>query len=91
MTKTELKLTETTHNLDTANEKIALQELQLTESLKRIALLEEQNSNKDLQIASLITYLVPQLPTGRLEWKVKGVKQKIQNKEEFIGSSLVLN
>ena len=48
---------------------------------KRIAILEEQNSDKDLQIASLITYLVPQLPTGRLEWKVEGVKQKIQDKE----------
>ena len=82
MTKTELKFIKTTHNLDTANEKIAFQELQLTESLKRITLLEEQNSNKDLQIASLITYLVPQLPTGRLEWKVEGVKQKIRNKEE---------
>ena len=99
MTEIKLKQTESTqvtqdlrHNLDLANEKIAVQELQFTESLKltraelnaatkRIALLEEQNSNKDLQIASLITYLVPQLPTGRLEWKVEGVKQKIQNKE----------
>ena len=73
MTKTELKLIETTRNLDTANEKIAFLELQLTKSLKRITLLEEQNSNKDL---------VLQLPTGRLEWKVEGVKLKIQNKEE---------
>ena len=47
---------------------------------KRIAILEEQNSDKNLQIASLITYLVPQLPTGRLEWKVEGIKQKIQSK-----------
>ena len=44
--------------------------------------MEEQNSNKDLQIASLITSILPQLPKGRLEWKVEGVKQKIQNKEE---------
>ena len=73
--------------------KIAVQELQFTESLKlsraelnaatkRIAILEEQNSNKDLQIASLITSIYPQLPKGRLEWKVEGVKQKIQNKEK---------
>ena len=80
------------HNLDNANEKIAVQELHFTESLKlsraelnaateRIAILEEQNYDKDLQIASLITYLVPQLPSGKLIWKVEGVKLKIRNKE----------
>ena len=48
----------------------------------RIAILEKQNLDKDIQIASLtttITHLSP-LPTGRLEWNIKGVKQKIQNK-----------
>ena len=80
-------------NLDTANEKIAVQELQFTKSLelsraelnaatKRIAILEKQNSNKDLQIASLITSIYPQLPKGKLEWTVEGVKQEIRNKEE---------
>ena len=44
--------------------------------------MEEQNSAKDLQIASLITSIYPQLRTGSLEWKVEGVKQKIQNREE---------
>ena len=48
----------------------------------RIAVLEKENSDKDLQIASLTKTLLSQLPTGRLEWKVKEVKQKIQNKEE---------
>ena len=74
MTKMEHKLVKSTHNLDTVN-------AELNAATKRIAVLEKQNSNKDLQIASLITYLVPQLPTGRLEWKVEGVKQKIRNKE----------
>ena len=100
ITEIKFKQTESTqvtqdlrHNLDLANEKIAVQELQFTESLKlsraelnaatkRIAILEEQNSNKDLQISSLITSIYPQLPKGRLEWKVEGVKQKIQNKEK---------
>ena len=46
----------------------------------RIAVLEKENSDKDLQIASLTKTLLSQLPTGRLEWNVEGVKQKIQNK-----------
>ena len=89
LTEMKLKQNESTqviqrlrHNLDTASEKIAVQELQFTESLKRIAILEEQNSDKDLQIASLITSIFPQLPKGKLEWKVEGIKQKIQNREE---------
>ena len=90
LTETKQKQNESTqvsqrlqHNLDTANEKIAVQELQFTESLKRIVILEEQNSDKDLQIASLTKTLFTytQLPTGILEWKVEGVKQKIHNKE----------
>ena len=88
LTEMKLKQSESTqvtqciqHNLDTANEKIALQELQFTESLKRIAVLEKQNSDKDQIIASMIPSLLLQLPKGKLEWKVEGVKQKIQNKE----------
>ena len=54
---------------------------ELNAATERIAILEKQNSDKDLQMVSLITYLVPQLPKGRLEWKVEGVKQKIRNKE----------
>ena len=46
----------------------------------RIAVLEKENSDKHLRIASLTKTLLSQLPTGRLEWKVEGVKQKIQNK-----------
>ena len=55
------------HELSIANEKIAVQELQ-------VAILEKHNS-------SLITTLLSLLPAGRLEWNIKGVKQKIQNKE----------
>ena len=71
-----------------ANEKITLQELQFTESLNaatnRIEILEKQNSDKDIQIASLTTTftLLSSLPTGRLEWNIKGVKQGIRNKEQ---------
>ena len=81
MTDVKLKLNESTlrlqHELDTANEKIADQELQFT---NRIATLEKQNSDKDQRIASLITAVSSLLPTGRLEWNIQGVKQKIQNK-----------
>ena len=62
------------HELSIANEKIAVQELQ-------VAVLEKQNSDKDIQIASLTTTLLSPLPTGRLKWNIKGVKQNIQNKE----------
>ena len=78
------KLSMTVMNKST-NEKIALQQLQFTESLNaatnRIATLEKQNSDKDIQIASLTTTLLSLLPTGRLEWNIEGVKQKIQNIE----------
>ena len=53
-----------------------------TESTNKIAILEKQNSDKDLQIASLTKALLSQLPTGRLEWNVKEVKQKIENKDK---------
>ena len=53
-----------------------------TEFTNRIAILEKQNSDKDLQIASLTKALLSQLPTGRLEWNVKEVKQKIENKDK---------
>ena len=76
MTDVKLKLNESTlrlqHELDTANEKIADQEL-------RIATLEKQNSDKDLKIASLA--LSSLQPTGRIEWNIQGVKQKIQKTE----------
>ena len=53
-----------------------------TEFTNKIAILEKQNSDKDLQIASLTKALLSQLPTGRLEWNVKEVKQKIENKDK---------
>ena len=89
LTEMKQKQIESANNLDAANEKIAVQEeslklsrAELNAATKRIAILEKQNSDKDLQIASLITSIYPQLRTGRLEWKVEGVKQKIRNKEE---------
>ena len=56
-------------------------EQKLNESTNRIAVMEKQISDKDSQIASLIKTLLSQLPTGRLEWNIEGVKQKIQDKE----------
>ena len=51
----------------------------------KIAILEKQNSDKDVQIASLtetlFTYTQLPVGTGRLKWNVKEVKQKIQVKE----------
>ena len=84
MTDMKLKLNESTlrlqHELDSANEKIADLELHFTD---QIATLQKQNSDKDQKIASLITAVssLQPLPTGRLEWNIQGVKQKIQNKE----------
>ena len=68
------------HELNIANKKIAVQELQLNAASNRIAVLEKQNSDKDIQIASLTTNFYHPLPIGRLGWKIKGVKQKIQSK-----------
>ena len=62
-----LSMTDLQHELSIANEKIAVQESQ-------VAILEKQ-------IASLTTTLLSQLPTGRLEWNIEGVKQKIQNRD----------
>ena len=53
----------------------------LNAATNRIAVLEAQNSDKDLQIASLTKSVLSQLATGRLEWNVNGVKQKIQDKD----------
>ena len=73
MTKAEQKQIESTqrlqHNLDAAN-------AELNAAAKRIEILEEQNTSLT---QTLFSYT--QLPKGRLEWKVKEVKQKIQNKE----------
>ena len=52
----------------------------LNVATNRIAVLEAQNSEKDLQIASLTKSVSSQLPTGRLEWNVNGVEQNIQDK-----------
>ena len=52
----------------------------LNAATNRIAVLEAQNSDKDLQIASLTKSVSSQPPTGRLEWNVNAVKQKIQDK-----------
>ena len=89
MTDMKLKLNESTLLLNAANIKIADQELQFTDSLNattlllnsatdRIATLEKQNSDRDQKIASLA---LSSFPTGRLEWNIQGVKQKIQNIE----------
>ena len=63
--------------LSIANENIAVQEVQLNRATDRLAILEKHNS-------SLITTLLSPLPTGRLEWNIKGVKQKIQNDERTL-------
>ena len=61
---------------------------QLNTCANRIAILEKQNSDKDLQIASLTKALLSQLPTGRLEWNVKEVKQKIENRDKTYSDPL---
>ena len=83
-----LSMTDLQHELSIANEKIAVQELQFTKSLKfatnRVAILEKQNSDKDVHVASLTTILLSSLlPTGWFEWNIKGVGQKIQYKERI--------
>ena len=55
---------------------------QLNANANRIAILEKQNSDKDIQIASLTKALLSHLPTGRLEWNVKEVKRKIESNDK---------
>ena len=57
----------------------------LTVATNRIAIMEKQNSEKDVRIASLTETLFTytQLPTGRLEWNVKEVKENIQDKYTY--------
>ena len=73
------------HELDIANENIAVQELRLTESNAIIKILARQISDKDDRLQSLsdilFSYLQSQLPIGTIKWNVMGVNQKILNKE----------
>ena len=78
MTDMNLKLNESTLLL---NESTLLLQHELDTANDRIASLEKLNSDKDLKIASLISLALSSFPTGRLEWNIQGVKQKIQNKE----------
>ncbi|KAI6658971.1 TNF receptor-associated factor 3 [Oopsacas minuta] len=53
----------------------------------KIENLEKQISKKDSELKSIIEVLYSHisLATGQLEWKIKGVKQKIENKESSYG------
>ena len=78
-----MKLThnESTHRLkrelDVAQNQISEFRNELNSAKNKVAILEKQNSDKDLVITSLITSTMPK---GKLEWKVEEVKQRIQNK-----------
>ena len=69
--------------------KIAFLEKELSEvkrkSNEKIEILERQMADKDERIQTLseilFSYFQSQLPTGKLEWNVMEVKQKIRNKE----------
>ena len=76
------------NELDTANMKIAMLERRhleflddLTEVKEQSVILERQSGDKDERIQSLsqILFSYNQLPTGKLEWIIKGVKQKIHS------------
>ena len=99
MTEMKQKQNESTqrlqHELDFANEKIAVQELKftqlnavITKSDASIRILEEQITDKNDQIQSLsdiiFPYLQSRLPIGTLEWNIKGVQQKILNKSNSL-------
>ena len=96
MTEMKQKQNESTlrlqHELDIANEKIADQEIQIsgmnaaiTKSNSVIKIFEKQITDKDDRLQSLsdimFSFLQSQIPIGTLEWNVKGVRQKILNKE----------
>ena len=72
------------HELDIAIGKIEAQEIQIAKSTDKIATLERQIADKDGRIQSLseVLFTYTQLPTGKLEWNVKEVNQKIRNKKE---------
>ncbi|KAI6661207.1 hypothetical protein LOD99_10135 [Oopsacas minuta] len=50
----------------------------------KIVNLEKQISGKDSELKSMkeVLYSHTSLPTGQLEWKIEGVKQKIENEED---------
>ena len=81
------------NELKVATGKVTVQELQIAElnaakakSNEKIEILERQMSDKDERIQTLseilFSYFQSQFPTGKLEWNVKEVKQKIRTKEE---------
>ena len=112
VTEMKQRLFESSKLLNTATEKISVQEIEfsavkqeLTEMKRKFSTFKKQNSlvskelsevrenskileiemtDKDERIQSLSknVFTYTQLPTGRLEWNVKVVTQKIQNKEE---------
>ena len=85
-----LSLTEMKQSQVESNIKIAILEKELSEvkikSKVKIEILERQMSDKDERIQTLseilFSYFQSQFPTGKLEWNVKEVKQKIRNKKE---------
>ena len=79
--------TESTKKLTTLEKQHLFVSQELSEvkekSNERIGILERQISDKDERIQSLsdIIFTYTQPPTGKLDWNVKGVRQKIRNKE----------
>ncbi|KAI6650763.1 TNF receptor-associated factor 6-like isoform X3 [Oopsacas minuta] len=63
--------------------KVKHMERKLATANTKIENLEKQINEKDSELKSIIEVLHSHssLSTGQLEWKIKGVKQKIQNKE----------
>ncbi|KAI6661195.1 TNF receptor-associated factor 4-like isoform X1, partial [Oopsacas minuta] len=93
MTDMKLKQIQTSQELNRATEKISILENESESKTKELATastkienLENQITEKDSELKSIIGVLYSYTPlplsTGQLEWKIKGVKQKIQNKED---------
>ncbi|KAI6660713.1 TNF receptor-associated factor 1 [Oopsacas minuta] len=61
-----------------------LLEEELATANTKIENLEKQITKKDSELKSImeVLYSNTSLSTGQLEWKIKGVKQKIENKED---------
>ena len=85
----DLRFTELQKELKATTVKSKMLSQDLTAAANQIRNLEKQNSDKDDRIITLsevlFSYLQSQLPTGRLEWNVKEVKQNIQDKKKTYG------
>ncbi|KAI6660628.1 TNF receptor-associated factor 4-like [Oopsacas minuta] len=85
-TDMKLKRIQTTEKISILENESESKTKELTTANTKIENLEKQITEKDSELKSIIEVLYSYTPlplsAGQLEWKIKGVKQKIENKED---------